>query len=180
MTVTSRKVSEIPGMEDYDAYFVTISGEVYSTKHNKIRKIKPGFLTNKNSYQIVKLSDGRGNVKNFYVHRLVAQLFILNPNKSWGVEHINGDLTDNSVDNLRWIGKRISKDSDELDTDRIYLGREISDMIKLVHKASIQKGIPVPGEIEFFNGMINESLEEFVNRYGLRKTMYQMQNSASS
>jgi hypothetical protein len=177
MTITTRKVSEIPGMQDYYAYSVSVSGEVYSTKHRSIRRIKPGFLTDKNSYQIVKLSDGKGNVKNFYLHRLVAQLYILNPNHSWGVEHINGDLTDNSVDNLRWIGRRISKDSDELDSDRIYLGREISDYIKLVHKASLQKGIPVPGEIEFFNGMINESLEEFINRYGLRKTIYQIQNS---
>jgi hypothetical protein len=177
MTITSRKVSEIEGLEDYEDYFVTIKGEVYSSKYNKIRKLKPSYLTTKGSYQIVRLCDGKGKVKNFYIHRLVAQLFLINVNESWAVEHINGNLEDNSVENLRWMGRKISKDSDELDTDKIYLGKEISDYIKLVHHASVHKGIPVPGKLEFFHGVINQALEDYVNRFGLKKTMYLLENS---
>lgn len=179
MTVTSRKVSEIKGMEEYDDYFVTVKGEVYSTKFNKIRKLTPGYLTTKGSYQIIRLTNKKGKVKNFYIHRLVAQLFLVNVNESWAVEHINGDLEDNSLENLRWMGRKISKDSDELDSDRIYLGKEVSDYIKLVHHASIQKGINVPGELDFFQGMINQALEEYINRYGLKKIIYQLENSSS-
>lgn len=175
--ITSRKISEIPGMEDYDAYFATMSGEIYSTKHKKAKRIKPGYIRDKNSYQIVKLSDGKGGIKNFYIHRLVAQLFILNPGNCWGIEHINGDLKDNSVNNLRWKRRRtpIYGSSDDVDINRIYLGKEVSNHIKLVHQAAIQKGLPVPDEVDFFNNMINESLEEYINRYGLRKIIYQIQ-----
>jgi len=43
-----------------------------------------------------------------YVHRLVAQHFIDNPNDFRYVTHIDGDLSNNHVDNLEWIpgGKR--------------------------------------------------------------------------
>lgn len=173
-----RRVSDIPGLEDFFEYYVTTDGKIYSMKGKTPREIKQVYLTRKGSYRIVKLSN-RGKVRNFYVHRLVAQLFILNPNQSWGVEHINGDLDDNHVSNLRWIGKRISKDSDELDTERIFLGKEISDYIKQVHEASLIKGINVPAEIDFFHGMINQALEEYINRYGLRKIMYGLQNTNS-
>ena len=100
MKITSRKVSEIEGLEEYKDYFVTVDGDVYSSKFNKIRKLKPGYLTTKGSYQIIRLCNGKGKVKNFYIHRLIAQLFLINVNESWAVEHINGNLEDNSVKNL--------------------------------------------------------------------------------
>jgi hypothetical protein len=45
-----------------------------------------------------------------YVHRLVAQQFVENPNGYKYVTHIDGDLSNNHEDNLEWIestrGKR--------------------------------------------------------------------------
>ena len=177
MKITSRKVSEIEGLEEYKDYFVTVDGDVYSSKFNKIRKLKQGYLTTKGSYQIIRLCNGKGKVKNFYINRLIAQLFLINVNESWAVEHINGNLEDNYVKNLRWMGRKISKDSDELDSERIYLGKEVSDYIKLVHHAAIQKGIKVPEKLDFFQGVINQALEDYVNTFGLKKTMYQIENS---
>jgi hypothetical protein len=37
-----------------------------------------------------------------YVHRIVATAFIPNPDNLATVDHINGDKTDNAVENLRW------------------------------------------------------------------------------
>ena len=40
--------------------------------------------------------------KHYYIHRLVAETFISNPEHKPTVDHINQDRADNRVDNLRW------------------------------------------------------------------------------
>lgn len=46
------------------------------------------------------------NGKNVSVHRLVATEYIPNPLKMCCVNHINGDKTDNRVENLEWTSSR--------------------------------------------------------------------------
>ena len=48
--------------------------------------------------------------------------------------------------------------------------------IKEVHSASIRKGLPVPTSYEFMNSIIEGSLEQYINQYGLRKVMNQLPN----
>ena len=55
-----------------------------------------------NGYVYVTLCDENGQRKNFYVHRLVAEAFLPNPDNLPQVNHLDYDRKNNKVTNLEW------------------------------------------------------------------------------
>lgn len=58
-------------------------------------------IRKENGYLYVTLSKEHKH-RNFFVHRLVAQMFIDNPNNYPCVNHLDYDRANNAVDNLEW------------------------------------------------------------------------------
>lgn len=124
-------------IKDYEGlYEVSNKGNIRSIERTVIEsstgRKKPvreklvSFGDNGNGYKFCYLWKNNKS-KRCYVHRLVAETFIPNPNNLPQVNHKNLDKTDNSVNNLEWIS--------DIDNKIHYKGMLIED-----DKGNIYKG----------------------------------------
>lgn len=99
----------IKGYEEF--YEVSNLGRIRSKDRNKKsflgricvyrgKLLKP--QPNSSGYLRLQLVDGSGNKKLHFVHRLVAQAFVENPQNLPVVNHLDFDYTNNRADNLEW------------------------------------------------------------------------------
>lgn len=89
-------------IEGYEKYSVSDTGLV---RNDLTGKTLIPFVTKKGGYLRLNLTEN-GKQKKHLVHRLVAQAFVPNPNNLETVDHINGDKTDNRVENLQWLSNQ--------------------------------------------------------------------------
>lgn len=98
--IADKKAKPVKGYENL--YYVTIDGDVISTKFFSKQKImRLEHSINQYGYCCVNLIKDN-KTRSFRVHRLVADAFIPNPNNYPQVNHINEVKTDNRVENLEW------------------------------------------------------------------------------
>lgn len=110
----SKLVEEWRDIVNYEGvYQVSDWGNVksldrYIETSNSVRfyKSRPTYQTIKeNGYHIVALYN-KGKKETFYVHKLVAEAFIPNPNNYTVADHIDGNNQNNYAWNLRWCTQK--------------------------------------------------------------------------
>lgn len=97
-TIMTEIWKDVVGYEEY--FQVSNTGKIFSKRSNKELKLH----TNKKGYKVfaTKFGGREGGNKAFRVHILVAQSFIDNPENKPTVNHIDGNKSNNHVDNLEW------------------------------------------------------------------------------
>lgn len=92
-----REIKNLPG------YFATEDGQIYSSKSNKYLAQN----TTRGYKQIITYINKQASIH--YVHKLIAETFIENPDCKTHVLHLNGDKADNRVENLVWSSRKESQ-----------------------------------------------------------------------
>ena len=84
-----------------DKYSVSDEGQIKNEITGRILKLRPshrGYLKTNISIN--------GKIRTIFIHQIVAQLFIPNPNNLPQVNHIDGDKTHNNKENLEWVTEK--------------------------------------------------------------------------
>lgn len=99
-------------LEGYKHYNIYPDGTVIRRKHTSpigrthLSRKKLHQTKEKNGYLTVILVDDNGEKHKWYVHRLLYNVFVGKIKIGYEVDHIDGDRTNNHLDNLRMITHR--------------------------------------------------------------------------
>lgn len=79
-------------LKNHPGYFISEDGNFYNSRGRQLKQFHRC-----RGYYGVKLRN-----RTYYVHRLIAEAFIPNPDNLPQVNHIDKDRSNNSIDNLEW------------------------------------------------------------------------------
>lgn len=120
-------------IKGFEGYFINKKGEVLSEKRTHQITLNPSC----NGYGYLRYSLKKQRTGKFigsYVHRLLAEAFIPNPENHPVVRHLNDIKTDNRLENLAW-GTYADNAQDLKDNGYVSPLRHLSDkQVELIYK----------------------------------------------
>ncbi|WP_297453618.1 HNH endonuclease [Persephonella sp.] len=151
-------------IDGFENYAVSNKGYVYKglkygllpEKYKEFR-IKP--FKNKQGFLQVQLSN-KGKRKVLYVHRLVAQYFVPNPENYKYVVHIDGNRENNKVSNLKWSPYPEKKEMDYQEIFDLYAQGYSIYKISKQTGLSPQKIMKILGKKDILSISVSSELKE--------------------
>jgi hypothetical protein len=110
------KVTRWMPVRSFQGYEVSECGQVRSwrthsgSKHPRKEPLVLRHWQSKTGYHSVSLCDGKGKRCSGYVHRMVLEAFVGTCPDGMEARHLNGDPSDNRVENLCWGTKQEQTD----------------------------------------------------------------------
>ena len=101
------KVDKVDNIKDFPGYYISREGFLYS-RYDKVGRLTDTYKRNKtyvrsNGYVQVVLKILKENrLRRVYIHRLVAETYIPNPDNKPCVGHKDNNRENNTVENLYW------------------------------------------------------------------------------
>ena len=89
-------------IEGFNHYYISDDGRVFSDARGGELRERATRL-NQKGYKYTFLTNGKNVKKTAIIHRLVAEYFLPNYDKNLQVNHIDGDKTNNKVENLEMV-----------------------------------------------------------------------------
>lgn len=114
-------------LENYSNYIIYSEGKIFSKKYQKF--LSPA--TTQDGYLRVMLYDDDGNTKSFLVHRLIAMVFIPNPNNYDSVNHKDENKQNNDVSNLEWCTRLYNNNYGQHKTSIIMCDKNTHEPIQI-------------------------------------------------
>lgn len=123
---------------DFDNYNISSNGEVHNTKFNIV--LSGGI---KEGYYRVKMKNNNGIKKEYRLHRLIAELFIPNPNNYEFIKHKDGNKLNNNINNLEWVKMLICTDNQKIDKIEGEIWKDIKnfDLYQVSNKGRVKNKI---------------------------------------
>ena len=107
-------IIELKEIPDFLGYYASDNGEIFTTlkqgcrnrydlsKRTDLKKLKVRF-TKQGYGRVYMRRESTNKREDVYIHRIIAELFIPNPDNLPEVNHLDNDRGNNKSNNLEWI-----------------------------------------------------------------------------